>query len=43
MLADVNLREGKTGEGTELLRRLAGEYPHTEFGRRAVNRLRAQR
>jgi outer membrane protein assembly factor BamD len=43
MLAEVNLREGKTAEGTDLLRRLAGEYPHTEFGRRAVRRLRAQR
>lgn len=43
MLADVNLREGKTVEGMELLRRLAGEYPYTDFGRRAAGRLSAQR
>lgn len=43
MLAEVNLAEGKTAEATELLRRLAGEYGYTDFGRRAAQRLRAQR
>ena len=43
MLADVNLHEGKNAEAVQLLRRLSEEYGHTEFGRRAVQRLRAQR
>ena len=43
LLAEVNLREGKTAEAQGLLRRLASEYPYTEWGRRAAQRLRAQR
>jgi outer membrane protein assembly factor BamD len=43
MLAEVNAREGKTIEARELLSRLNQEFPHTEFGRRAALRLRAQR
>ncbi len=43
LLAEVNLREGKPAEARELLRRLQSEYGYTEFGRRAAQRLRAQR
>lgn len=43
LLADVNLREGKREEARALLLRLEQEYAHTEFGRRAVQRLRAHR
>jgi outer membrane protein assembly factor BamD len=43
MLAEVNLREGKMAEARELLSRLEQEFPHTEFGRRAALRRRAQR
>jgi outer membrane protein assembly factor BamD len=43
LLAEVNFREGKDTAGRELLRRLADEYPYTDFGRRAGARLRAQR
>lgn len=43
VLAEVNFSEGRTQEGTELLRQLASEYGFTEWGRRAVQRLRAQR
>jgi outer membrane protein assembly factor BamD len=44
MLADVNVRDGRASEGTALLRRLATEYPFTEWGRRAQQRLQqAQR
>jgi outer membrane protein assembly factor BamD len=43
LLAEVNLREGKAAEARELLRRLESEYGYTEFGRRAAQRLRAQR
>jgi outer membrane protein assembly factor BamD len=43
LLGEVNLYEGKTAEGMELYRRLAVEYPYTDFGRRAIGRLRAQR
>jgi outer membrane protein assembly factor BamD len=39
-LAEVNFAEGKNREGIELLQRLAGEYGFTEWGRRAVQRLR---
>ena len=42
LLAEVNLREGKTEEAHGLLRRLSSEFAHTEWGRRAVQRLRAQ-
>lgn len=43
LLAEVNFHEGKTAEAQGLLRRLASEFPHTEWGRRAAQRLRAQR
>jgi outer membrane protein assembly factor BamD len=43
LLADVNVREGKTAEATALLQRLAAEYAYTDYGRRAAQRLRAQR
>ncbi len=43
VLAEVNFSEGRAREGTELLRQLASEYGFTEWGRRAVQRLRAQR
>lgn len=43
LLAEVNLREGKEAAATELLRRLETEYPYTDFGQRAVQRLQAQR
>ncbi len=43
LLANVNLREGKPEEARALLRRLEQEYAHTEFGRRAAQRLRAHR
>ncbi len=39
LLAEVNFREGKTAEATDTLRRLAMEYSHTEWGRRAAQRL----
>jgi outer membrane protein assembly factor BamD len=43
LLAEANFREGKSVEATEFLRRLSGEYPYTEWGRRAAQRLQAQR
>jgi outer membrane protein assembly factor BamD len=43
LLAEVNFREGKSEEATGLLRRLASDFGHTEWGRRATQRLRAQR
>ena len=43
LLADVNFYEGKTAEALDLLRRLSSEYDYTEWGRRAAQRLRAQR
>jgi outer membrane protein assembly factor BamD len=43
VLAEVNFSEGRAQEGTELLRQLASEYGFTEWGRRAAQRLRAQR
>jgi outer membrane protein assembly factor BamD len=43
LLAEVNMYEGKRAEGLDLFRRLAAEYPYTDFGRRALGRLRAQR
>ena len=42
-LAEVNFAEGKKREGTELLRQLASDYSFTEWGKRAVQRLREQR
>jgi outer membrane protein assembly factor BamD len=43
VLAEVNFREGRTADAVELLRRLATEYAYSEWGRRAAQRLRAQR
>lgn len=43
LLAEVNFHEGKTPEALRLLRRLSAEYGYTDFGRRAAQRLRAQR
>jgi outer membrane protein assembly factor BamD len=43
LLAEVNMREGKNAEAVELLRRLATEFQYTEWGRRATQRLQAQR
>jgi outer membrane protein assembly factor BamD len=43
LLAEVYSREGKTREGLQLLQRLSVEFPYSEFGRRAAQRLRAQR
>jgi outer membrane protein assembly factor BamD len=42
-LAEVNLAEGKKREATELLRRVAADYGFTDWGKRAVQRLREQR
>lgn len=43
LLADLNMREGKGELARQLLLRLQQEFAHTEYGRRAVQRLRAQR
>ena len=43
LLAEVNFHEGKNADAVQLLRRLSEEYGYTEFGRRAVQRMRAQR
>jgi outer membrane protein assembly factor BamD len=43
LLAEVNAREGKTREAAELLQRLSAEYSYTDYGRRAAQRLRAQK
>jgi outer membrane protein assembly factor BamD len=40
-LAEVNFYEGKSAEAQALLRRLAGEFSFTEWGRRAARRLQA--
>ena len=42
-LAEVNFAEGRNREAVELLRQLATDYSFTEWGKRAVQRLRAQR
>jgi outer membrane protein assembly factor BamD (BamD/ComL family) len=39
LLAEVNAREGLADEATKSFRRLVEEYPYTEWGRRAVQRL----
>jgi outer membrane protein assembly factor BamD len=39
LLAEVNFREGKTAEANDTLGRLAAEYPYTEWGRRAAQRM----
>jgi len=38
-LADINAREGKSNESQQLFRKLADEYPYTEWGRRASQRI----
>jgi len=43
LLGEVNIHEGKDAAARELFRRLADEYPYTDFGRRAGQRLQAQR
>ncbi len=43
LLAEVNFYEGKNADAVRLLRRLSDEYGYTDFGRRAAQRLRAQR
>jgi TolA-binding protein len=43
LLAEVNLREGKTREATALLQRLSADFAYTDYGRRAAQRLRAQK
>jgi outer membrane protein assembly factor BamD len=42
-LAEVNFSEGRTKEAIDLLRQCANEYSYTDWGRRAAQRLRAQR
>jgi outer membrane protein assembly factor BamD len=42
LLAEVNAREGRPRDAQVLLERLSAEFPYTEFGRRAAQRLRAQ-
>ncbi|MBI3029031.1 MAG: tetratricopeptide repeat protein [Candidatus Rokubacteria bacterium] len=39
LLAEVNARDGLPDETTKILRRLVEEYPYTEWGRRAAQRL----
>ena len=39
LLAEVNAREGLADEATKTLRRLVEEYPYSEWGRRAAQRL----
>jgi outer membrane protein assembly factor BamD len=43
LLADVNFSEGRDREAVELLRQVANDYSYTEWGKRAAQRLRAQR
>jgi outer membrane protein assembly factor BamD len=43
LLADVNFSEGREKEGLDLLRQVATDYSYTEWGKRAAQRLRAQR
>jgi outer membrane protein assembly factor BamD len=40
-LAEVNIAEGKTREAADLFRQCANEYGYTDWGKRAVQRLRA--
>jgi len=39
-LADINAREGRTDEAQQMFRQCVNEYPYTEWGRRAGQRLR---
>jgi outer membrane protein assembly factor BamD len=43
LLADVNFSEGRDKDAVDLLRQVANDYSYTEWGRRAAQRLRAQR
>ena len=43
LLADLNMREGKADLARQLLMRLQQEFSYTEYGRRAAQRLRAQK
>jgi outer membrane protein assembly factor BamD len=43
LLADVNFSEGRDKEAVELLRQVASDYSYTDWGKRAAQRLRAQR
>jgi outer membrane protein assembly factor BamD len=43
LLADVNFSQGRDREAVELLRQVANDYSYTEWGKRAAQRLRAQR
>ncbi len=43
LLADVNFSEGRDKEALALLRQVANDYSYTEWGKRAAQRLRAQR
>lgn len=39
-LADINAREGRVDEAQQMFKQLADEYPYSEWGRRASQRLR---
>ena len=39
LLAEIDTQEGQADEATRTLRRLADEYPYTEWGQRAAKRL----
>jgi len=43
LLAEIHRQEGRPDPAQQLLRRLADEYSYTEWGRRAAQRLAAQR
>ncbi len=43
LLSEAYAKEGKTKEAREALERLGNEYGYTEFGRRAIQRLRAEK
>jgi TolA-binding protein len=39
-LADLNSREGRAADAQDLFRKLADDFPYTEWGKRAAQRLR---
>jgi outer membrane protein assembly factor BamD len=43
LLAESYAKEGKTKEARDALERLGNEYGYTEFGKRAIQRLRAEK
>ena len=43
LLADVNFSEGRDKEAVQLLQQVVNEFAYTEWGKRAAQRLRAQR